>query len=62
MQDAFTPSEAEIARAQDIVTAFRAHEADGAGVFVYEGKMIDMPTVKNCEKVLRIALVAGRLG
>lgn len=46
----FTPSEAEIARARAIVSAFSVHE--GAGALQLDGKMIDAPHLKQARALL----------
>lgn len=46
----FSPSDAEIERAQKIVSAFEANPADGA--IQYEGKMLDSPHRRQAEKLL----------
>jgi citrate lyase subunit beta-like protein len=52
INEAFTPSESEVARAETIVRAFRDHQASGSGAFAFEGKMVDMPVVRAAEAVL----------
>ncbi len=49
---AFTPSDDEVARAHAIVEAYAAHAGQGAGAFVLDGKMVDMPVVKAAERLL----------
>jgi citrate lyase subunit beta/citryl-CoA lyase len=58
---AFMPSEAEIARARQIVAAFSA--APGAGVVSLEGQMIDRPHLVQAQRVLHNgrALLGGGL-
>jgi len=48
----FSPSDAEIDRAQRLIAAFEAQQAAGAGAFVFEGKMVDMPMLVAARKVL----------
>jgi len=57
----YTPKDAEIARAIRIVEAYTAHQAEGAGAFALDGKMVDAPVLKQAEMVLERARVAGRL-
>lgn len=52
IQQAFTPSDEEVARAQALIAAHEAHQAEGTGVFVHEGKMIDMPMIRAAQAVL----------
>ena len=60
VQSAFTPGEAAIANARRIVDGFEASKKEGKGAFALDGKMIDMPLVKNAEKVLERARAAGK--
>ncbi len=55
----YTPSAEEIRRAQRIVEAHHAHQAGGTGAFALEGKMVDMPVVRQAELILERAR-AGR--
>lgn len=53
INDAFTPSKAEIAHAQAVIDAFAANPT--AGTLSLDGKMIDMPHLKQAERVMAIA-------
>lgn len=57
----YTPGDEEIAHALRVVEAHEAHQAGGAGAFALDGKMVDMPVVKQAELVLERARAAGRL-
>ncbi len=48
----FSPSAAEIEAAQVLVTAFERHVATGKGVFVVNGRMVDMPIVRAAQRIL----------
>jgi citrate lyase beta subunit len=61
VQEAFTPSEEAIEYAQRVVTAFSASQKEGRGAFALDGKMIDMPLLKNAQKVLDRARAAGKV-
>ena len=61
VQSAFTPSDEAIAYAKRIVESFEASQKEGRGAFALDGKMIDMPLLKNARKVLERARAAGRL-
>jgi citrate lyase subunit beta/citryl-CoA lyase len=50
INNAFTPSEAELAHAQKIVDAFAA--APDAGVLQIDGKMVDFPHLKQARRIL----------
>jgi citrate lyase beta subunit len=61
VQTAFTPNDEAIAYAKRIVESFEASQKEGRGAFALDGKMIDMPLLKNAQKVLERARAAGRL-
>lgn len=52
VQEAFTPSDEAIAYARRIVETFEASQKEGKGAYSLDGKMIDMPLLKNAQKVL----------
>ncbi|AJR24860.1 MULTISPECIES: HpcH/HpaI aldolase/citrate lyase family protein [Sphingobium] len=53
INDGFTPSETEIARARAVIDAFAANP--GAGVLKLDGKMIDRPHLVQAQRVLAAA-------
>lgn len=60
INQAFTPTAAEVGRAQALVAAFETHQAQGSGVFVYEGKMVDQPVIVAAQRLLaRMAQIAA---
>ncbi len=61
VQTAFTPNDEAIAYARRIVETFEAAQKSGAGAYALDGKMIDMPLVKNAQKVLDRAKAAGKI-
>ncbi len=61
VQQAFTPSEEEISYAKRVVETFEASQREGRGAYALDGKMIDMPLLKNARKVLDRAQAAGKL-
>jgi citrate lyase beta subunit len=61
VQSAFTPGDQAIAHARRIVDGFEASNKRGKGAFALDGRMIDMPLVKNAEKVLERARAAGKI-
>jgi citrate lyase subunit beta-like protein len=61
VQEAFTPDDEAIARAKRIVETSEASQAKGAGAYNLDGKMIDMPLVRNAQKVLERAKAAGKI-
>jgi citrate lyase subunit beta/citryl-CoA lyase len=51
----FSPTEKDIEKAHKVVTAFKAAETAGTGVLQVDGKFIDLPLVKQAQRVLKIA-------
>jgi citrate lyase beta subunit len=60
VQTAFTPNNESIAYAKRIIETFEASQKEGRGAYSLDGKMIDMPLVKNARKVLERAKAAGK--
>ncbi|MBN2148780.1 MAG: CoA ester lyase [Anaerolineales bacterium] len=52
VQQAFTPSDEEIAHARRVMDAFEQHTLAGRGAFALDGKMVDAPVVKAARRVL----------
>ncbi|MFZ5912232.1 MAG: HpcH/HpaI aldolase/citrate lyase family protein [Chloroflexota bacterium] len=61
VQMAFTPDDEAIAQAKQIVAGFEESQKEGRGAFALDGKMIDMPLLKNAQKVLERAEAAGKI-
>jgi citrate lyase subunit beta/citryl-CoA lyase len=55
LNEAFSPSAEEIARAQAMVAAFDTARSAGAGAFAFEGKMVDEPVVARARALLAAA-------
>ena len=60
VQEAFTPSDEAIEYAKRVVETFEASQKEGKGAYALDGKMIDMPLLKNAQKVLDRAKAAGK--
>ncbi len=60
VQTAFTPNNEAIAYAKRIVETFEASQKEGKGAYALDGRMIDMPLLKNAQKVLERAKAAGK--
>jgi citrate lyase subunit beta-like protein len=60
VQEAFTPSVEEIDYARRVIETFEASQREGRGAYALDGKMIDMPLLKNARKVLERARAAGK--
>ena len=61
VQEAFTPSAEEINYAKRVVETFEASQREGRGAYALDGKMIDMPLLKNARKILDRARAAGKV-
>jgi len=61
VQEAFTPSDSALEYAKRIVETFESSQKEGKGAYALDGKMIDMPLLKNAQKVLDRAKAAGKI-
>jgi citrate lyase beta subunit len=59
IQQVFTPTAAQIDAARRLIDAHTQHQANQTGVFVLDGKMVDMPMVRAAQSVLDRARAAG---
>lgn len=59
IQQAFTPNATQIDRARRLIEAHDTHQANAQGVFVFEGKMVDMPMIRAAQTVLHRARASG---
>jgi len=57
----FAPSDAELAMAGKIVTAFKAAQAEGKGVVTVDGRMIENLHVEQAERALTLAAAIKEL-
>lgn len=60
VQTAFTPNNEAVAYAKRIVETFESNQKEGKGAYSLDGKMIDMPLVRNAQKILKRAEAAGK--
>lgn len=60
-QEAYTPSDQAIEYAKRIVESFESSQKEGKGAYALDGKMVDMPLLKNAQKVLDRAKAAGKI-
>ncbi|KAH8021636.1 hypothetical protein HPB51_016032 [Rhipicephalus microplus] len=51
-QEAFAPTPAQLDRARRLVEEFHQHQRQGKGAFVFEGSMIDMPSVRQALNIV----------
>jgi citrate lyase subunit beta/citryl-CoA lyase len=61
VNEAFTPSVAEIEKARGIVRAFKEAQAQGRNVVSVGSKMIDPPVVERALRTIKMAVSLGRL-
>jgi citrate lyase subunit beta / citryl-CoA lyase len=52
INQAFTPAPAAVDRARRLCAAYAAHTAAGSGVFVFEGKAVDLPVIVWAQRLL----------
>eukprot|EP00775_Hariotina_reticulata_P002992 gene2992-3275_t len=62
VQSAFSPATADIEAAMQLIQAYQDHQQQGQGAFVYQGRMIDAPTVLQARNVLALAERLESLG
>ncbi|MSU88149.1 CoA ester lyase [Rhodobacteraceae bacterium 2CG4] len=53
----FTPSDAAVAEAREILAAMERAEAEGAGAAVYKGRLVDIASVRQARVIVRQAEV-----
>lgn len=61
IQDAFAPTAEQLAAAVRLIREYESQQAEGAGVFVLDGRMVDMPMVRAAQAVIARAKAAGML-
>lgn len=61
IQQAFTPDDEAIARAMKMMQEFMRQQEQKNGAFTADGKMVDVPLVKNTLRLLERARAAGKL-
>lgn len=58
--EVFSPSEAAVTEAREILDAMEKAKAEGAGATVYKGRLVDIASIKQAEVIVRQAeLIAG---
>ncbi len=55
----FTPSEAQITEAREILAAMAQAKAEGQGAAVYKGRLIDLASIRQAEVMVRQAELIG---
>ncbi len=57
--EVFTPSEAQVAEAREILEAMQQATRDGAGAAVYKGRLVDLASIRQAEVIVRQAEMIG---
>ena len=58
--EVFSPSDAAVTEAREILAAMEKAKAEGAGATVYKGRLVDIASIKQAEVIVRQAeLIAG---
>jgi len=58
--EVFTPSEAKVAEAREILAAMEAAKAKGEGATVYKGRLVDIASIKQAEVIVKQAEMIAR--
>jgi malyl-CoA/(S)-citramalyl-CoA lyase len=59
--EVFTPSDAAVAEAREILAAMEKARAEGQGAAVYKGRLVDIASIRQAEVIVRQAeLISGR--
>ena len=59
IHQAFTPGQEEVSQAAEVVRAMKEAEKTGKGAVSLRGKMIDLPILRQAERILALAKAAG---
>ena len=51
--EVFTPSEAQVGEAREILAAMEQAKKDGAGAAVYKGRLVDIASIRQAEVIVR---------
>jgi malyl-CoA/(S)-citramalyl-CoA lyase len=51
--EVFTPTEAAVAEAREIIAAMETAKANGEGATVYKGRLVDIASIKQAEVIVR---------
>jgi malyl-CoA/(S)-citramalyl-CoA lyase len=53
--EVFTPSEAKVTEAREILAAMEEAKAAGAGAATYKGRLVDIASIRQAEVIVRQA-------
>ena len=59
VHETFAPTQKEIAYAEKLIRSFNEQSAAGVGVYIVDGKMIDLPYIDDAKRVLSLAKACG---
>lgn len=60
--EVFSPSDAAVTEAREILAAMEKAKAEGAGATVYKGRLVDIASIKQAEVIVRQAELIGGQG
>ncbi len=58
--EVFTPSDAQVAEAREILAAMEKARGEGAGATVYKGRLVDIASIRQAEVIVRQAEMISR--
>lgn len=59
VHDIFAPTQKEIAHAERLVYSFNEQVNLGVGVYIVDGKMVDIPFIEDAQRVIELAKACG---
>lgn len=60
IHECFSPTKEKIQWAQELISEFKRHSAEGTGAFVFRGQMIDRPLLLQAQNIVRFAEIISR--
>ena len=57
--EVFTPSEAQITEAREILSAMEEAEKSGQGAAVYKGRLVDLASIRQAHVIVKQAEMIG---
>ena len=55
VNEAFTPSAAEVEESRELLDAYERARAEGRGAFTFRGQMVDVPHITRAQRILALA-------
>jgi citrate lyase subunit beta / citryl-CoA lyase len=56
VNNAFTPSQAEIDEASELIAAFEQNQKEGKMAFTFKGQMVDVPHLRRAKEIIKVAV------